>query len=62
MRPFPPSSSRARRVVFAAGVLLESCASPEAAGQMARFLLDALAEPLELECRRVTVSARPASR
>jgi predicted signal transduction protein with EAL and GGDEF domain len=38
-------------------VLVESCASPEAAGQMARYLLDALAEPLELEGRRVTVSA-----
>jgi predicted signal transduction protein with EAL and GGDEF domain len=38
-------------------VLLESCATPEAAGQMARYLLDALAEPLELAGRRVALSA-----
>jgi diguanylate cyclase (GGDEF)-like protein/PAS domain S-box-containing protein len=38
-------------------VLLETCASPEAAGQMARYLLDALAEPLELDGRRIAVSA-----
>jgi len=38
-------------------VLLETCASPEAAGQMARYLLDALAEPFELEGRRIAVSA-----
>jgi diguanylate cyclase (GGDEF)-like protein len=38
-------------------VLLESCATPEAAGQMARYLIDALAEPLELHGRRIAVSA-----
>ena len=38
-------------------VMLESCASPEAAGEMARYLLDALAEPFELRGRRMVVSA-----
>jgi len=38
-------------------VLLETCGTPEATGQMARYLLDALAEPLELEGRRVVVTA-----
>ena len=38
-------------------VLLESCPSPEAAGQMAHYLLDALAEPYDLVGQRVTVSA-----
>ena len=38
-------------------VLLETCSSPEAAAQMARYLLDALAEPLELAGRRLAVSA-----
>jgi diguanylate cyclase (GGDEF)-like protein/PAS domain S-box-containing protein len=38
-------------------VLLETCASPEAAGQMARYLLDALGEPLELDGRRFAISA-----
>jgi diguanylate cyclase (GGDEF)-like protein/PAS domain S-box-containing protein len=38
-------------------ILLESCAGPEAAGQMARYLLDALAEPVELHGRRMVVSA-----
>jgi diguanylate cyclase (GGDEF)-like protein/PAS domain S-box-containing protein len=38
-------------------VLLETCSSPEAAGQMARYLLDAIAEPLELQGQRVDVSA-----
>jgi len=38
-------------------VLLESCGTPEAAAQMARYLLDALAEPVELEGRRMVVSA-----
>jgi diguanylate cyclase (GGDEF)-like protein/PAS domain S-box-containing protein len=38
-------------------VLLETCSSPEAAGQMARSLLDALAEPIELAGRRIAVSA-----
>ena len=38
-------------------VLLESCPTPEAAGQMARYLLDALTEPVELHGRRMVVSA-----
>jgi diguanylate cyclase (GGDEF)-like protein/PAS domain S-box-containing protein len=38
-------------------VLLESCATPQAAGQMARYLLAALAEPVELHGRRMVVSA-----
>src|SRR4051794_20674691 len=38
-------------------VLLESCASPEAAGQMTRYLLDALGEPIELDGRRFAISA-----
>jgi len=38
-------------------VLLEGCTSPDAAGQMARYLLDALAEPFELDGRRLTLSA-----
>jgi diguanylate cyclase (GGDEF)-like protein/PAS domain S-box-containing protein len=38
-------------------VLLESCGTPEAAGQMARYLLDAIAEPIELDGRRMIVSA-----
>jgi diguanylate cyclase (GGDEF)-like protein/PAS domain S-box-containing protein len=38
-------------------VLLESCATPDAAAQMARYLIDALAEPIELHGRRVIVSA-----
>jgi diguanylate cyclase (GGDEF)-like protein/PAS domain S-box-containing protein len=38
-------------------VLLESCGTPEAAAQMARYLLDALAEPIELHGRRITISA-----
>ena len=38
-------------------VLLETCPTPEAAGQMARYLLDALAEPIELEGRRIAVTA-----
>ena len=38
-------------------VLLETCPTPEAAGQMARYLLDALAEPIELAGRRIAVTA-----
>ncbi len=38
-------------------VLLEGCGTPEAAGQMARYLLDAIAEPVELHGRRMVVSA-----
>ena len=38
-------------------MLLETCPTPEAAGQMARYLLDALAEPIELEGRRIAVTA-----
>jgi diguanylate cyclase (GGDEF)-like protein/PAS domain S-box-containing protein len=38
-------------------VLLEGCTTPEAAGQMARYLLDALAEPVELHGRRMVLSA-----
>jgi diguanylate cyclase (GGDEF)-like protein/PAS domain S-box-containing protein len=38
-------------------VLLESCGTPEAAAQMARYLLDAIAEPIELYGRRIIVSA-----
>ncbi len=38
-------------------MLLETCPTPEAAGQMARYLLDALAEPIELAGRRIAVTA-----
>ena len=38
-------------------VLLESCPTPDAAAQMARYLLDALAEPVELHGRRMVISA-----
>ena len=38
-------------------VLLEGCATPDAAAQMARYLLDALAEPVELQGRRMVISA-----
>jgi diguanylate cyclase (GGDEF)-like protein/PAS domain S-box-containing protein len=38
-------------------ILLESCGTPEAAGEMARYLLDALAEPFELQGRRMVVPA-----
>ena len=38
-------------------VLLESGATPEAAGQMASYLLEALSEPVELHGRRMVVSA-----
>ncbi len=34
-----------------------AAATPEAAGEMARYLLDALAEPVELQGRRMVVSA-----
>jgi GGDEF domain-containing protein len=46
-------AARRRRVRRAARVL----PSPEAAGQMAPYLLDALAEPYDLAGQRVTVSA-----
>jgi diguanylate cyclase (GGDEF)-like protein/PAS domain S-box-containing protein len=38
-------------------ILLESCGTPEAAGEMAQYLIDALAEPVELQGRRMVVSA-----
>jgi diguanylate cyclase (GGDEF)-like protein/PAS domain S-box-containing protein len=38
-------------------ILLESCGTPEAAGEIAQYLIDALAEPVELQGRRMVVSA-----